>query len=96
MPEVREIKGKGKAKAFVELRNGIGVDLLVVPEESFEIRFTIFYWKQGSQTFRYATWLFQLDFILTNGVYLQKKKQLPETTNKKFMKNSTLNISHLN
>ena len=35
MPEVREIKGKGKAKAFVELRNGIGVDLLVVPEESF-------------------------------------------------------------
>ncbi len=35
MPEVEEIKGKGKAKAFVELRNGIGVDLLVVPEESF-------------------------------------------------------------
>lgn len=35
MPEVVEIKGKGKAKAFVELSNGIGVDLLVVPEESF-------------------------------------------------------------
>lgn len=35
MPEVEETKGKGKAKAFVELRNGIGVDLLVVPEESF-------------------------------------------------------------
>jgi len=35
MPEVEEIKGKGKAKAFVELSNGIGVDLLVVPEESF-------------------------------------------------------------
>jgi DNA polymerase (family 10) len=35
MPEVAEIKGKGKTKAFVELRNGIGVDLLVVPEESF-------------------------------------------------------------
>jgi len=35
MPEIREIKGKGKAKAFVELRNGIDVDLLVVPEESF-------------------------------------------------------------
>jgi DNA polymerase (family 10) len=35
MPEVEEIKGKGKAKAFVELSNGIGVDLLVVPQESF-------------------------------------------------------------
>jgi DNA polymerase (family X) len=35
MPEVEEINGKGKAKAFVELSNGIGVDLLVVPEESF-------------------------------------------------------------
>jgi DNA polymerase (family 10) len=35
IPEVKEIKGKGKAKAFVELRNGIAVDLLVVPEESF-------------------------------------------------------------
>jgi len=35
MPEVAEIKGKGKTKAFVELGNGIGVDLLVVPEESF-------------------------------------------------------------
>jgi len=35
MPEVEEIRGRGRAKAFVELRNGIGVDLLVVPEESF-------------------------------------------------------------
>lgn len=35
MPEIQEIKGKGKAKAFVELTNGIAVDLLVVPEESF-------------------------------------------------------------
>jgi DNA polymerase (family X) len=35
MSEVEGIKGKGKTKAFVELRNGIGVDLLVVPEESF-------------------------------------------------------------
>ncbi|HEY7778477.1 MAG TPA: DNA polymerase III, partial [Nitrososphaeraceae archaeon] len=35
MPEVQEIKGKGKTKAFIELGNGIGVDLLVVPEESF-------------------------------------------------------------
>ena len=35
MPEVQEIKGKGKTKAFVELGNGIGVDLLVVAEESF-------------------------------------------------------------
>jgi len=35
MPEIEEIKGKGKAKAFVELRNGIAADLLVVPQESF-------------------------------------------------------------
>jgi len=35
MPEIEEIKGKGRAKAFVELRNGIAADLLVVPEESF-------------------------------------------------------------
>ena len=35
MPEIQEIKAKGKAKAFVKLRNGIDVDLLVVPEESF-------------------------------------------------------------
>src|SRR6266487_1362484 len=35
MPEVEEIKGSGRAKAFVELRNGIRVDLLVVPEKSF-------------------------------------------------------------
>ena len=35
MPEIKEIKGKGKAKAFVELKNGIDVDLLVVQEESF-------------------------------------------------------------
>ena len=35
MPEIQEIKGKGRTKVFVELRNGIDVDLLVVPEESF-------------------------------------------------------------
>jgi DNA polymerase (family 10) len=35
MPEIQEIKGRGKAKAFVELRNGVDVDLLVVPQESF-------------------------------------------------------------
>jgi DNA polymerase (family X) len=35
MPEVREIIGKGPAKAFVKLKNGMDADLLVVPEESF-------------------------------------------------------------
>ncbi|HEY7535337.1 MAG TPA: DNA polymerase/3'-5' exonuclease PolX, partial [Thermodesulfobacteriota bacterium] len=35
MPEVRDIIGKGSAKAFVRLRNGIQADLLVVPEDSF-------------------------------------------------------------
>lgn len=35
MPEVREIIGKGSAKAFVRLRNGVQADLLVVPEDSF-------------------------------------------------------------
>lgn len=35
MPEVRDIIGKGSAKAFVRLDNGIQADLLVVPEDSF-------------------------------------------------------------
>lgn len=35
MPEVKDIVGKGSAKAFVRLRNGIQADLLVVPEDSF-------------------------------------------------------------
>ncbi|MGA7368222.1 MAG: DNA polymerase/3'-5' exonuclease PolX [Nitrososphaeraceae archaeon] len=35
MPEVRDVVGKGLAKAFVRLRNGIQADLLVVPEDSF-------------------------------------------------------------
>jgi DNA polymerase (family X) len=35
MPEVREIIGKGSAKAFVKLTNGMDADLLVVPQESF-------------------------------------------------------------
>jgi DNA polymerase (family X) len=35
MPEVREIIGKGSAKAFVRFRNGVQADLLVVPEDSF-------------------------------------------------------------
>jgi DNA polymerase (family X) len=35
MPEVREIIGKGSAKAFVRLRNGVQADLLAVPEDSF-------------------------------------------------------------
>jgi DNA polymerase (family 10) len=35
MPEVRDVIGKGSAKAFVRLKNGIQADLLVVPEDSF-------------------------------------------------------------
>lgn len=35
MPEVKEVTGKGSAKAFVKLNNGIDADLLVVPKESF-------------------------------------------------------------
>ena len=35
MPEVQEILGKGRAKAFVKLASGIDADLLVVPEESW-------------------------------------------------------------
>ena len=35
MPEVQEILGKGKAKAFVKLAIGIDADLLVVPKESW-------------------------------------------------------------
>lgn len=35
MPEVDEILGRGPAKAFVRLADGIDADLLVVPEESW-------------------------------------------------------------
>jgi DNA polymerase (family 10) len=35
MPEVREVLGRGQAKAFVKLASGIDADLLVVPEESW-------------------------------------------------------------
>jgi DNA polymerase (family 10) len=35
MPEVRDVIGKGSAKAFVRLKNDIQADLLVVPEDSF-------------------------------------------------------------
>jgi DNA polymerase (family 10) len=35
MSEVKEILGKGSSKAFVKLNNGIDLDLLVVPEESY-------------------------------------------------------------
>jgi DNA polymerase (family 10) len=35
MPEVHEVLGRGPAKAFVRLANGIDADLLVVPEESW-------------------------------------------------------------
>ncbi len=35
MPEVKEILGRGRAKAFVKLASGIDADLLVVPEESW-------------------------------------------------------------
>ncbi len=35
MPEVEEVKGRGPAKAFVRLHDGIDADVLVVPEESW-------------------------------------------------------------
>ena len=35
MPEVKEVSGRGSAKAFVKLNIGIDADLLVVPAESF-------------------------------------------------------------
>jgi DNA polymerase (family 10) len=35
MPEVKEVSGRGSAKAFVKLNNGMDADLLVVPAESF-------------------------------------------------------------
>jgi DNA polymerase (family 10) len=35
MPEVRDVIGKGSAKTFVRLRNGLQADLLVVPDDSF-------------------------------------------------------------
>ena len=35
MPEIDEVLGKGSTKTFVRLNNGMDVDLLVVPEESF-------------------------------------------------------------
>lgn len=35
MPEVAHVLGKGKTKAMIKLKNGLDVDLRVVPEESF-------------------------------------------------------------
>lgn len=35
MPEVQEVKGRGPAKAFVRLAEGIDADLLIVPKESW-------------------------------------------------------------
>ena len=35
MPEVQEVKGRGPAKAFVRLAEGIDADLLIVPSESW-------------------------------------------------------------
>lgn len=35
MPEVSHVHGKGKTKTMVKLKNGLDVDLRVVPEESF-------------------------------------------------------------
>ena len=35
MPEVQEVKGRGPAKAFVRLAEGIDADLLIVPRESW-------------------------------------------------------------
>jgi DNA polymerase (family 10) len=35
MPEVEEVKGRGPAKAFVRLQEGIDADVLVVPKESW-------------------------------------------------------------
>jgi DNA polymerase (family 10) len=35
MPEVEKVLGRGQAKVFVKLANGIDADLLVVPEESW-------------------------------------------------------------
>ncbi|HEY3094337.1 MAG TPA: DNA polymerase/3'-5' exonuclease PolX [Nitrososphaera sp.] len=35
MPEVQEVVGRGRAKAFVRLAGGIDADLLVVPEDSW-------------------------------------------------------------
>lgn len=35
MPEVQEVKGRGPAKAFIRLAEGIDADLLIVPRESW-------------------------------------------------------------
>jgi DNA polymerase (family X) len=35
MPQVKEVLSQGTSKAFVKLNNGIDVDLLVVPQESY-------------------------------------------------------------
>lgn len=42
MPEVAHVLGKGKTKAMIKLKNGLDVDLRVVPEESFGAAFNYF------------------------------------------------------
>ena len=49
MPEVRDIIGKGSAKAFVRLRNGIQADLLVVPEDKLRCGTSVFHREQRTR-----------------------------------------------
>jgi len=79
MPEVVEIKAKGKTKAFVELGNGIGVDLLVVPEESFGSSLQYFTGnKQHNITLRNLA--VSMGFHLNEwGLFTKKKKKIAGT-----------------
>jgi len=79
LPEVVEIKAKGKTKAFVELGNGIGVDLLVVPEESFGSSLQYFTGnKQHNITLRNLA--VSMGFHLNEwGLFTKKKKKIAGT-----------------
>ena len=52
MPEVRDVIGKGSAKTFVRLRNGIQADLLVVPEDRLRSGSSVFHRKQRTRSCR--------------------------------------------
>ena len=93
MPEVEVIKGKGRAKAFVQLRNGISVDLLVVPEGSFGSASQYF---TGSKDHNISlrNLAISMGFHLNEwGLFTKKKKKIAGSNEREIYEN--LHLQHI-